>query len=116
MKQVVIFFSLLLLTACIPQPKQELTIKNINMKITSSAFSNNGNIPIKYSCDGEKISPDLEIADVPANAQSLALILEDPDSPMGTFTHWLVWNIDPTNTEIAANSVPTGAIQGKTSG
>jgi Raf kinase inhibitor-like YbhB/YbcL family protein len=52
---------------------------------------------------------------VPAKAQSLALIFEDPDAPMGTFVHWLVWDIDPRTTQIAENSLPKEAITGTNS-
>ncbi|HEX6977297.1 MAG TPA: YbhB/YbcL family Raf kinase inhibitor-like protein [Patescibacteria group bacterium] len=63
------------------------------MKIKSSAFENNEKIPPKYTCDGEKISPPLAFLDVPVEAKSLVLIVEDPDSTNGTFTHWITWNI-----------------------
>jgi Raf kinase inhibitor-like YbhB/YbcL family protein len=82
------------------------------MKITSSAFSEGGTIPDKYAKDGQNVSPPLRIEGAPADAKSLVLITDDPDAPVGLFTHWLVWNIDPKTTEIAENSVPTGAIQG----
>jgi hypothetical protein len=85
------------------------------MKITSPAFENNGNLPAKYTCDGAGINPPLSFAEVPAAAQSLVLISDDPDAPSGTFVHWTVWNIDPKTTEIAENSVPAGSMQGVTS-
>jgi Raf kinase inhibitor-like YbhB/YbcL family protein len=82
------------------------------MKITSSAFQEGGNIPDKFSKNGENINPALRIEGAPAEAKSLLLIMDDPDAPVGLFTHWLVWNIDPNTTEIAENSVPKGAVQG----
>lgn len=85
------------------------------MKITSTAFENNGNIPSKYTCDGEGINPPLSFVEIPPAAQSLVLISDDPDAPGGTFVHWTVWNIDPKTMEIAENSVPSDAIQGITS-
>ena len=65
------------------------------MQILSDDFKNNGTIPSQYTCDGDNISPPLEITGVPQNAKSLALIVYDPDAPKGNFTHWLVWNISP---------------------
>lgn len=85
------------------------------MKITSPAFENNKNLPSKYTCDGEGVNPPLSFSEIPTAAQSLALIVDDPDAPSGTFVHWTVWNIDPKSTGIAENSIPAGAIQGITS-
>jgi Raf kinase inhibitor-like YbhB/YbcL family protein len=82
------------------------------MKISSSAFQEGGNIPDKFSKNGQNINPPLRIEGAPAEAKSLLLIMDDPDAPVGLFTHWLVWNIDPKTTEIAENSVPNGAMQG----
>jgi Raf kinase inhibitor-like YbhB/YbcL family protein len=82
------------------------------MKITSSAFQEGGDIPSKFSRDGQDINPALRIEGTPPNAKSLLLIMDDPDAPVGLFTHWLVWNIDPKTTEIAEKSVPKGAVQG----
>ncbi len=62
------------------------------MKLQSVAFSHNGNIPQKYTCEGEDVNPPLEISNVPENTKSLALIMDDPDAPNGTFTHWLMWD------------------------
>ena len=83
------------------------------MKITTSAFQEGGTIPEKFSKNGQNISPELRIDGVPAEAKSLALIVDDPDAPVGLFTHWLVWNIDPKTTEIAERTAPSGAVQGK---
>jgi hypothetical protein len=76
-----------------------------NLEVTSPAFQNDGNIPSEYTCDGRDVSPPLRINNIPDDAESLVLIMEDPDAPRGTFTHWLVWNIDPS-VSIAEDSVP----------
>jgi len=70
------------------------------MKLSSEAFENEGMIPSEYTCDGADISPQLSISDVPNSAKSLALIMDDPDAPMGTFVHWVVWNISPEKSTI----------------
>jgi Raf kinase inhibitor-like YbhB/YbcL family protein len=82
------------------------------MKITSSAFQESGDIPSKFTCDGADTNPALRFERAPAEAKSLLLIVDDPDAPVGLFTHWLAWNIDPKTTEVAENSAPTNAVQG----
>jgi len=82
------------------------------MKISSPAFQEGGTIPEKFSKNGQNVNPELRIEGAPAEAKSLVLIVDDPDAPVGLFTHWLVWNIDPKTAEIAENSVPKGALQG----
>lgn len=82
------------------------------LKIASSAFGHNERIPVKYTCDGADASPPISIEGVPETAKSLALIMDDPDAPRGTWVHWLVWNIDPKIKEIAEGKVPSGASLG----
>jgi len=89
-------------------------ITKISMKLTSPAFNDGDKIPAMYTCDAEDISPPLMITDAPADAKSLALIVDDPDAPVGDWVHWLVWNIKPETAEIAEKSVPMGATQGTT--
>ncbi len=79
------------------------------MNITSPAFKNKDRIPERYTCDGINVNPPLSIYDVPKDAKSLALILEDLDAPFGIFIHWIVYNIDSNTTKIKENSVPKGA-------
>src|SRR5258705_3953650 len=74
-----------------------------NLAVQSVAFANNGHIPSKYTCEGEDINPPIEINDIPGETKSLAIIVEDPDAPGGVFTHWLLWNISPSE-EIAENT------------
>ncbi len=78
------------------------------MQITSPSFAHGGDIPSRHSLDGKNNSPPLVFSDVPSAAQSLALIVEDIDSPIGVFTHWVVWNIRPDVTEIPENTAPPG--------
>ena len=73
------------------------------MKLTSTAFQHNGGIPSKYTCDGDNDSPPLIINDIPKNAKSLAFICDDPDAPVGTFVHWVAWNIPPNTSQIPEN-------------
>lgn len=63
--------------------------------VESPAFNHNGYIPPQYTCDGENISPPIEISDIPADTKTLALIMEDPDAPGKVFDHWLLWNLSP---------------------
>jgi len=84
------------------------------MEIESPVFKNNKLIPSKYTCDGENVNPPLLIGDVPENAKSLVLIVDDPDASRGAFVHWTVWNIDPHIKEIKENSCPQKAVEGRT--
>ncbi len=83
------------------------------LTVSSPAFDSEGDIPQRYSCEGESISPELRIAGLPEDAVTLALIMEDPDAPGGTFDHWVVWNIERTAV-IAEGSRP--GISGNNSG
>lgn len=92
----------------------------MEMKITSPAFRDEGMIPSKYTNDGSDISPPLEIESVPEGTKSLALISDDPDAPMGTWVHWVMWNIPAQTTELAEaiptdTKLPDDSIQGMTS-
>lgn len=82
------------------------------IKIKSPVFNQGEMIPEKYTCKGEDVNPPLLIENVSEEAKSLVLIVDDPDAPMGTFTHWLVWNIDPKIKEIKEDSVPEGVVLG----
>lgn len=70
------------------------------MRLTSKAFTEGGEIPNKYASDGQNISPPLAWSDVPKEAKSLALIVEDPDAPSGTFVHWVIVDLPPTTKEL----------------
>ena len=91
----------------------------MEIRITSMAFEDSGLIPAKYTCDGEDISPPLQWDAVPEGTRSVALICDDPDAPMGTFVHWVLFNL-PADTDQLAEAVPpdgtlaSGAKQGST--
>lgn len=76
-----------------------------SMKITSPEFKNNGYIPKKFTCEGEDVNPRLIIEDIPEDTKSLTLIVDDPDAPMGTWVHWVVFDI-PVVSKIEEDSVP----------
>ncbi len=83
------------------------------MKLSSSAFDQEGKIPSKYTCDGANVNPPLEIADVPAGAKSLVLIMDDPDVPKnlredGMWDHWVVFNVPPSVREVREGEEPPG--------
>jgi len=82
------------------------------LKISSPAFQHKGHIPSTYTCDGADINPPLLLENIPAGAKSLAMIVDDPDAPRGTWVHWVVWNIGPDTREIKEHSVPAGATEG----
>ena len=85
-----------------------------DLRISSSIFEDHGNIPGKYTCDGANVNPPLKIENVPPEAKSLVLVLDDRDAPKGTFVHWILWNIPPDTKEIKENSAPEAAIRGLT--
>ncbi len=89
-------------SSSVTSPTQTTT----GLSLTSSAFSSNGNIPVKYTCDGEDASPPLQVSGVPSTAKSLVLLVDDPDA-VGVagkvWDHWVVFNIDPSTREIGEN-------------
>ncbi len=82
------------------------------LTISSPSFKQNEHIPAKYTCDGADVNPALVIGNVLPGTKSLALIVDDPDAPRGTWVHWVIWNISPDTKEIKEHSVPPGASQG----
>jgi Raf kinase inhibitor-like YbhB/YbcL family protein len=90
------------------------------MKLTSSAFSDGAMIPVRYTCTGDDFSPPLAWSDIPAGAKSLALIADDPDAPVGTWVHWVAFNLPMTSGGLPAGikdekQLPGGGIQGTNS-
>ncbi|HEC88492.1 MAG TPA: YbhB/YbcL family Raf kinase inhibitor-like protein [Thermoplasmata archaeon] len=90
------------------------------MIIESPAFREGDVIPVKYTCDGEDMSPPLKWRDVPSNAKSIAIICEDPDAPLIKWIHWIIYNIPPEIGELNENipkkeEIEGGIRQGKNS-
>ncbi len=88
-------------------------------EIKSSAFAHRQSIPKKYTCQGEDVSPPLEWGKAPTGTKSIALICDDPDAPMGTWVHWVLWNFPATATSLEEgiakkDSLANGAKQGFT--
>ena len=81
------------------------------MKI-KSVFGMRERIPEKHTCDGVNVNPPLEFIDVPSEAESLVLIVDDPDSPSRIWSHWVLCNIPPETKEISEGSVPKGSLEG----
>ena len=91
----------------------------MSIDITSTAFSDGGSIPSKYTCDGSDVSPPLRWGQVPEGTKSIALISDDPDAPMGTWVHWVLYNL-PADVNSLAEGISddkvlaNGARQGTT--
>jgi Raf kinase inhibitor-like YbhB/YbcL family protein len=98
---------------------QEKGDNKMTIKITSPAFAQGEMIPSKYTADGQNVSPPLKWEGVSGGTLSIALICDDPDAPMGTWVHWVMWNIPPDKKELPENvppdqKLPDGSIQGIT--
>ncbi len=92
--------------------KEVSTPEIASLTLSSEAFDDGGNIPVKYTCDGEDISPPLSWGDPPEGTVSFVLIVEDPDAPMGVFTHWVIYNI-PASLRGLPEGVPAqGEVEG----
>ncbi len=110
----ILLMSLLLFTALIAGCSQKTEkYPELSVNLPFDTF------PKKYTCDGEDVSPPIEISGVGQKAKSLAIIMDDPDAPMGIFTHWVIWNI-PANTSRLPEGIPPlekvkelNAVQGK---
>lgn len=83
------------------------------MRITSQAFKDGDSIPDKYTKYGQNRIPPLHLEDVPESARSLAVVVDDPDAPGGTFNHWVLFNMDPRTRGIKEDCVPVMASQGR---
>lgn len=81
------------------------------MTLSSSAFAEGAPIPVRFTCDGGDLSPPLSWSAPPGGTAELAIIVDDPDAPGGTFTHWVMFGIDPGIRGLDDAEVPTGAKQ-----
>lgn len=86
--------------------------------ISSSSFANGRDIPKKFTCDGADVSPELSWTQPPAGTQSFALIADDPDAPVGTWTHWVIFDLPPTTSALPEgvskiDELPGGGRQGR---
>jgi hypothetical protein len=116
--RVLFFVGVLALTAsCRNEPASsapaagQRALPSQGMSVSSPVVVAGGRLPSEYTCDGKGVSPPLTIQGVPSRAKALALVVTDPDAPGGTFTHWSVWNINPSTTTIAEGSKPRGATE-----
>jgi len=122
LKNVVISVMMLVLLFCSCKDSEQADLgaeggKKMEIKITSSAFADGGLIPAKYTCDGADVSPPLQWDAVPEGTKSIALICDDPDAPMGTWVHWVIFGLPAETKELAENippdrTLPSGAKQG----
>jgi len=88
--------------------------EGVAMQLTSPSFGSGQSIPLQYTCDGHDVNPPLLINEAPTGAQSLVLVVDDPDASLGDWAHWIIWNIPANTSEILENSVPNGSIEGTT--
>src|SRR5260370_12082183 len=89
----------------------------MTLKVTSSAFESEQGIPVSFTCEGADSSPPLQWTGVPADAKSLALICDDPDAPVGTWVHWVLYDLPASTVEMnekapTSETLPSGAKQG----
>lgn len=102
------------------QSSETVQEENMALTLSSNAFNDGESIPKKYTCDGEDISPQLSWDNVPEGTQSFALISDDPDAPMGTWVHWVIYNIPADKSELQENfptdaELSDGTLNGKNS-
>lgn len=83
--------------------------------VTSPSFADGAPIPPRFTADGADISPELVLADPPAGTAGFALIMDDPDAPVGTWVHWVAWEIPADTRTIPEGSLPDAAVEGRNS-
>ncbi|ODN31168.1 YbhB/YbcL family Raf kinase inhibitor-like protein [Fervidobacterium thailandense] len=89
----------------VPACKGRTTKGGAGMLTVKAPFENNAVMPVEYTCDGRNVSPELKISGIPSNAKSVAVICDDPDAPIGTFVHWVLWNVPVSGSEV---TIPGG--------
>lgn len=109
--------ALLLVSGCglVGSVPQRPAAVSANFTVTSPAFRDGAWIPARYTCRGDRMNPPLRWFGVPAATRSLALVVDDPDAPSGTYVHWIVFDIGPQFRELAEDSVPPGAREARNS-
>jgi Raf kinase inhibitor-like YbhB/YbcL family protein len=103
LKLILLLFSLAVVSGCIAGEKEVKTMEKIT--VSTEAFKEGGDIPAEYTCDGRDVSPSLSWKGIPENVKSIALIMDDPDAPVGTFVHWVLFNI-PAGTPKLPKGIP----------
>jgi Raf kinase inhibitor-like YbhB/YbcL family protein len=106
---------LMVSTACGGDDEEPATDAPESIIVSSTAFQPDQPIPARFSCNGDNVSPALSWEGLPADAKSVALVVDDPDAPRGTFTHWVVVDIPVGTTSVAEGAVPSGGKQAQNS-
>ncbi len=109
MYRALLLLSLILLAGCAAKSSEPIgSVSTPDFQLTSPAFANGNAIPAQYTCDGDDTSPALEWVKPPEGTQSFALIMDDPDAPVGTWVHWVLYNI-PADARELAETFPSDA-------
>jgi Raf kinase inhibitor-like YbhB/YbcL family protein len=95
--------------------REPATTASNSITVTSRAFLDGGKIPEKFTCDGDNVSPPLAWKGLPVNTGSVALVVDDPDASRGTYTHWVLLDLQPITTGISEGQVPPGSTQASNS-
>jgi Raf kinase inhibitor-like YbhB/YbcL family protein len=94
--------------------KEQIIVSESLMEV-KSAFNNSERIPVEFTCEGDNVSPPLFISGIPNSAKSLAIIADDPDSPSGTWVHWVIFNIIPRGDSMQIKEDESPGTEGVTS-
>lgn len=116
LKPILVAILLVGMLGCISQEKKEDVVME-KISLSSKAFEDGERIPVDHTCDGQDFSPVLSWDKLPAGTQSIALIMDDPDAPMRTFTHWVIYNIPSDKQNLPGGvekkeSLADGSLQG----